>query len=120
MPGLDAHQKPPDLLRSLFKTYQTASIASLEADESVIDFTRIAAQLLDRSFRRLENVCVNAVHRVFQDYCRSNEEPDNMQAEDIERFTDDTVIEAYESVDIPGWTPQIKPSDKVLVVADSS
>lgn len=35
---LDAHQKPPEQLKALFKNYQSASKEEIESDPAIIDF----------------------------------------------------------------------------------
>ena len=39
--GLDAHEKPPNHLRSLYKRYQHCSAEELEHDSDVIDIQRV-------------------------------------------------------------------------------
>ncbi len=38
--GLDPYGKPPDSLRRIFKQYQRATLADLDADAGVLDFAK--------------------------------------------------------------------------------
>lgn len=40
MAGLDPHARPPEGIRTLYKRYQKATVASLAADPDIIDFAR--------------------------------------------------------------------------------
>jgi alkylated DNA repair protein alkB family protein 1 len=51
MPNLDAHARPPELLRQQYKRYQKASIHALDNDPDLFDFSRLnLSACSDRNF----------------------------------------------------------------------
>lgn len=64
---LDAHQKPPERMRSLFKKYQKCKAEALDLDASIIDMQRAADVRGDQVIAAPEP-CIAARDFAFQEF----------------------------------------------------
>lgn len=72
---LDAHQKPPDFLKDVYKKYQKLKGVALEQDEDIIDFKRGLSIKQEDLFKVTEWMSPEATQAVFKAFEDNNETP---------------------------------------------
>lgn len=92
----DAHQKPPEYLRSRYKHYQRLDSASLEKDPDLIDFSRSAEADSTKGFRIVRNI---EVPTLSQSFCAIGCK--NVAERSL------STVHAYEHISLPGGLWQI-------------
>ena len=88
---LDAHQKPPDFLKDIYKKYHKQKREALDHDENIIDFKRGLSKTQKSSFEVKEWMSVKAAQNVFNTFTENNQ-----------NHILPTRINAYHSRDLPG------------------
>lgn len=89
-PGLDAHAKPPDDLRVVFKKCQHMRAADIEADASIIDFARGPTEHQEKALRGEEPYEEGYLNTVFDPFVGRPTRGVN------------NGVRRYESLEIPG------------------
>lgn len=93
MSQLDAHQKPPDRFRSLFKRYQKLGLDDLEVDDGIIDISRGLENIHDQ-LRSSPESFKGDRERAFRDFLRPTFDEESVET--------DASMHVYEVEGIPG------------------
>lgn len=88
---LDAHEKPPDVLRSVYKKYQKLSSNELTADVDIIDFRRGLSEQQQKLFTVVECSRPETLRAEFQLFLG-----------DVEELETAAQINAYHHLSLPG------------------
>ncbi len=95
--SLDAHEKPPDVLRELFKRYQKVSQDALHNDPDIVDFRRGLSDSQQMEFHHFPWHKMNSTNALFQSF---------RGADGLEISHEDVIadaqLNAYSSVAFPG------------------
>jgi len=96
---LDAHQKPPDFLKDIYKKYQKQKGEALDQDKNIIDFSRGLSSTQKSVFEVKEWMSVEAAQTVFNTFTGSNQN----------HIFPERIV-AYHSLDLPGaWRKSHQP-----------
>lgn len=93
MSASDAHQKPPEQIRAVYKKYQKMSPASLADDMEIVDFERGLSYEQSICLREIRRVPGHLLLKACSDF-------GEMQPEDLAASVVDVPI--FEHDDLPG------------------
>ena len=105
----DAHQKPPEYLRSRYKHYQRLDSASLEKDPDLIDFSRSTEVDSTNFFRIVRNI---EVPPLSQSFCA-------LGCKNVAESSLSTV-HVYEHISLPGGLWKIGINFEILLIFQGS
>jgi hypothetical protein len=90
---LDAHQKPPDQMRSLFKKYQKCKAQDLHLDAEIIDMTRRIDEL-QYQLQSAPDLCIGNRDDAFREFLS-----DSLNESSEEKAAS---VRAFEVTSLPG------------------
>ncbi len=95
--SLDAHEKPPDVLRELFKRYQKVTQDALHSDPDIVDFRRGLSDSQQTEFHHFPWHKDTTANALFQSFGGAN-----ALETSLEGVIADAQRNAYSSVKFPG------------------
>ncbi|KAF2760232.1 oxidoreductase [Pseudovirgaria hyperparasitica] len=98
--GLDAHQKPPEDIRLVYKSYQKMKVAALDWDENLLDFKRELSKTHKSKVKVLHTLDYEHLQGIFQQFTGEVVDVSNRACE--KKATIPASIPVYEHDDCPG------------------
>lgn len=94
--GLQAHDRPPNSIRTIYKKYQRLKVSEVDNDPDVIDLARLDPDDLPASIKLLESMPSNDLRLAFDEFVQETNSADVEEKpagliEDIPVFTHELV-----------------------------